>query len=147
MSRRLFGFGRALYASPDYVAEMGLPSSLDAMCNHRLIVHSMIDSREVEWRYHGQPLDNAGAMPPAKWCINDSATLERFALSGAGIALLPTMEGDAWVARGELLRVLPPYEGQGATVSLVWPASRHLAPRIRAFIDHAVETLGQRSSR
>ena len=75
--------------------------------------------------------------------MNDSAALERIALAGAGIALLPTAEEENWSAREELFRVLPDYELPGATVSLIWPASRHLAPRVRAFIDHAVETLGE----
>ena len=73
---------------------------------------------------------------------SSSAALARFASSGAGLALIPRIEGESLAARGELVRVLPEYDQQGATASLVWPASRHLAPRVRAFIDHAVETMG-----
>jgi len=49
-------------------------------------------------------------------------------------------------AGGDVVRVLPDYEQEGATASLIWPASRHLAPRVRAFIDHAVETMGDASA-
>ena len=81
--------------------------------------------------------------PPApRWFINDTVALERFVLSGAGIALLSTLDGERLAAQGELIRVPPEYEQEGATASLVWPSSRHLAPRVRAFIDHAVATIG-----
>lgn len=75
--------------------------------------------------------------------MNDSAALERFALSGGGLALLSTFEAAKLVQRGDLVRVLPDYEQDGANASLVWPASRHLAPRVRAFIDHAVAEMGR----
>ena len=55
--------------------------------------HSIVDVRE-----------NGGTgeliiqklLPKAKWLINDNAG--RFVLSGAGIALLPTHEGERWRA-------------------------------------------------
>ena len=61
----------------------------------------------------------------------------------AGLAILPTLDGERLVAEGALTRVLPGHEQEGATVSLVWPAARYLAPRVRAFIDHAVGSLSE----
>lgn len=145
MSRRLLGFGRAMYASPGYIAEMGAPSNPEDLKSHRIAAHSIVDVRPVQWHRNGEPVDKAKALPAPRWLINDSATLERFVLSGAGLAFLPTLEGESLAARGEVVRVMPEYIQQGATASLVWPASRHLAPRVRAFIDHAVESLGDRS--
>jgi DNA-binding transcriptional LysR family regulator len=142
MSRRLLHFERAMYASPEYIAEMGAPSTLGELAGHRIAAHSIVDVRGGQWNRNGKPYGKSQALPTPRWLINDSAALERFALSGAGLALLPTFEGEGWAARGALVRVLPEYGQQGATASLVWPASRHLAPRVRAFIDHAVETMG-----
>ncbi len=142
MSRRLLRFDRAMYASHGYVEEMGAPDTLDDLSRHRIAAHSIVDVRGVRWLHHGTPLSTHEALPTPRWLINDSAALERFAQSGAGLALLSTMEGEALAARGDLVRVLPGYEQEGATASLIWPASRHLAPRVRAFIDHAVETMG-----
>ena len=73
--------------------------------------------------------------------MNDSVALSRFATSGAGLAFLPTLEGQSLVDRGELVRVLPDLQQLGATASLIWPESRHLAPRVRAFIDHVVTAM------
>lgn len=142
MSRRLRRFGRAMYASPAYIAEMGEPSTPADLTEHRIAAHSIVDVRKVQWNLHGKPLGEARALPNPRWLMNDSAALERFALSGGGMALLSTFEAARLVARGELIRMLPHYEQEGAFASLIWPSSRHLAPRVRAFIDHAVESLG-----
>ena len=42
-----------------------------------------------------------------------------------------------------LVRVLPEWSQQVGSVSMVWPESRHLSPRVQSFIEHAVESLGR----
>jgi DNA-binding transcriptional LysR family regulator len=142
MARRLLHFGRALYGSPRYIDEFGTPDTLKDLERHRVAAHAIVDTRSHRWSRNGKPHGKPAALPTPRWLINDSAALASFVLSGAGLALLSTFEGERLCARGELVRVLPEYEREGATASLVWPASRHLAPRVRAFIDHAVETMG-----
>jgi DNA-binding transcriptional LysR family regulator len=143
MCRRLFRFKRALYASPEYIEEMGAPTALNDLREHRIAAHSVVDTRRIQWNHNGETHGKPIALPTPKFLINDSLALEHFVLSGAGLGLLSTMTGDARADRGELVRLLPEYNQHGASVSLVWPASRHLAPRVRAFIDIAVETLGE----
>jgi len=142
MSRLLLHFERGMYASPGYIEEMGAPATPEDLTKHRIAAHSIVDIRGVQWNRNGKLLGKREPLPAPKWMVNDSAALARFASSGAALALLPTIEGESMAARGELVRVLPEYQQQGATATLVWPASRHLAPRVRAFIDHAIETLG-----
>ncbi len=125
MSRRLLRFGRAMYASPDYIEEMGVPATPEDLTRHRIAAHSIVDVRGVQWNQNGKPLGKRKMLPPPRWLVNDLTALERFALSGAGLALLSTIEGESLAARGDLVRVLPEYEEQGATTSLIWPASRH----------------------
>ena len=146
MSRRLLRFGRALYASPSYIDAHGAPSSLEALKQHQLAAHSIVDLRALQWRRRGGAAGLQVTLPAPRWLINDSTALERLVLSGAGLALLSTLGGERLCARGELVRVLPDYEQEGATASLIWPASRYLAPRVRAFIDHAIETMGTQSN-
>ena len=47
-------------------------------------------------------------------------------------------------AGGQLVRVLPDWEPPAIEVSLVYPHSRLLSPRIRAFVDWAVPRLRER---
>lgn len=142
MSRRLLRFTRRLYASPAYLGEMGAPDSLEALRHHRLIAHAAVDLRPFPWHRDGAPVDAPRGLPGARWVVNDAMALERFAVSGAGVALLSSLDGDRLVAQGDLAAVLPEFSQAQAAATLVWPASRHLAPRVRAFIDHAVAHFG-----
>ena len=69
---------------------------------------------------------------------NDYSLVMEAIKCGAGIGLIPSFLANTHVASGELVRVLPTWSTEEGTVSLVWPATRHLAPRVRAFIDFMV---------
>lgn len=56
-------------------------------------------------------------------------------LEGASIGLLPRFQAAPWVDTGQLVRVCPQWAVSAGVLALVWPASRHLSPRLRAFID------------
>ena len=64
-------------------------------------------------------------------------------MADAGVGLLPDFVASPMVARGLLQPVLAERPKLGATLSLVWLRSRHLSPRLRAFIDLAVDHTGR----
>ena len=139
MSRKLLRLSRAMYATETYIREKGEPQILADLTNHRLVAHAIVDRRPIQWHLNGKPIENAMDYPNPRLLVNDSTALERFALAGAGIAILDKLEGEMLAKDAKLIRVLPGYEQLGASASLVWPTSRHMAPRVRAFIQHAVE--------
>jgi DNA-binding transcriptional LysR family regulator len=58
-----------------------------------------------------------------------------------GIAYIPDfVAGDALTA-GQLRRVLEQHATVEGPFSVVWPTSRHMVPRLRAFVDFVSETL------
>jgi DNA-binding transcriptional LysR family regulator len=67
--------------------------------------------------------------------VNNSFAARDAAIAALGIALLPDVVG-----RGTpLVRVLPKAEGPRAPYSTVFPSARYLTPKVRAFIDLALE--------
>ena len=70
------------------------------------------------WRRDGQPEGPARILPPPRWLLNDSAALERLALSGAGLAILPTLDGERLAAEGEIT-VFDQIRLEGASTSQV----------------------------
>ena len=64
--------------------------------------------------------------------------------AGAGIGLLPVLVAEA--LPGPIERVLPSVDVAEPTLSLVWPASRQLSPRVRVFVDYMVATFATAGS-
>ena len=75
--------------------------------------------------------------------VNNTAALVHCALVGLGVCILDKWVAEPYVKTGELIRILPEYEQQVAKASIVWMASKHLSIKVRSFINHAVQSLGQ----
>ena len=69
---------------------------------------------------------------------NDFSLTIRAVLKGLGVGSLPRMIGDPLVAQTRLVPILADSGLESVKFQLVWPPARHLAPRVRAFVDHAV---------
>lgn len=61
---------------------------------------------------------------------------------GQGIAMALSYQVADDLAAGVLIRLLPGHEPPPLPVQLVVPSGRHMAPRVRAFLDHAARHLG-----
>lgn len=118
-----------VFASPSYRARHGEPASVDALAQHRTLSHS---------RAYLAPWP-----APPDLTADDYRPVAAMMAAGAGIGVLPDFVAAPYVAEGRLVRVLSDWAVPPATLSLVWLRSRHLAPRIRAFIDLAAERARQ----
>ncbi len=143
MSRTLRRFQAGLYAGPSYLEERGRPRLPEELEGHRVAAHPLFLGRPFgPWMRAGEPAADVH-IPAPRWVVNDFGALRGLAEAGAGLILMSTLLAEPRVASGDLVRVLPEYSVPGGAATAVWPASRHMAPRVRAFIDHAVATLGE----
>ncbi len=139
MMRQLGAVVGGLFASPAYLAVAPKLERVADLERHQCV--SAVGPRgEVRWRLQrGRAGDPQEVTPPASLVANDYGLVLSLLVSGAGIGLLPTFFAQANVERGELVQVLPSMRTAEGAVSLVWPATRHLSPRVRAFIDFMSE--------
>lgn len=68
---------------------------------------------------------------------NSIGVVRAMVASGQGVALLPTFICQPALAVGDLVRVLPDWQGRADSVHLVYPRQRFMPPKLRAFIDLA----------
>jgi DNA-binding transcriptional LysR family regulator len=54
---------------------------------------------------------------------------------GMGIAYLPDFAIGRQLREGVLVTVLDDYTDRSGPLRILWPSSRHLAPKLRAFVD------------
>ena len=65
------------------------------------------------------------------------------ACNGAGFASVPAYIAADAISEGALCHVLPPWRTGEVDIRLLYPSRRLLSPRLRAFIDVAVETFSE----
>jgi len=137
-ARTLGDFRRLLVGSPDYFARRGVPLRPADLASHACLHYRYPSSGKIEqWalRRAGHAADTPEIALPTAMICNNIETRLCFALQGLGIAYLPDFAVREPLASGTLVSVLDEYVDAGGTFRILWPASRHPSPKLRAFID------------
>lgn len=138
VARRLWVTRSLLVAAPAYLERRGAPKSTEALSDHDCITGFAGTSTPARrW-----PLIEGGHVAIAPRFSAASISLRLAAVErGLGIALLPTGAMQAQLRAGSLVPVLEGIVGAETPASLVFVDREFLPPRVRLFIDRAVEFL------
>jgi DNA-binding transcriptional LysR family regulator len=123
VARKLGVMSTGVYASPAYVKERGTLERWEDVGRHRTVCHAIAHRK----RWPAQPTITA----------DDYGAVAVLLAGGGGLGALPTWVAAPFVERSALVRLPIEWSVPPASVTLVWLRSRHLAPRVRAFIDLA----------
>lgn len=74
--------------------------------------------------------------------FNSGGAYVAAAEAGLGFVTVPSAEAQQPLAEGRLVELLPEWQLESMPISLVYPYSRHLSARVRAFVDWAAELMG-----
>lgn len=139
-ARRLGRFDYGLYASPAYAQRFGLPTDPEALHGHRRIVFTGDGARGGRWTlHHPQQREPARVTGSAQLRVNAGAGVRSALLAGLGIGQLPRAVAAGLVDDGRLQPVLAPWQPPAVEVFAVYPSNRYLTPKVRAFVDLALE--------
>ncbi|MDR3002983.1 MAG: LysR family transcriptional regulator [Acidovorax sp.] len=137
VARRLGPFRFILVAAPSYLARHGLPQTPADLAHHHSLRYRFLGSGKLEeWVLPDLP----DALPIALVCNNMEAMLGA-AIAGMGVAYVPDFLARDALERGELQRLLAEQLTHSGQFSALWPSSRQLSPKVRAFVDFACEHL------
>ncbi|WP_111978012.1 LysR family transcriptional regulator [Algibacillus agarilyticus] len=120
-----------IVASPEYIAQNGLPKTPDDLKSHKLIGFSNIKSLN-QW-----PVKSLNNVNPTMTASNGE-TIRQLALSGSGITCLSGFMVNTDIASGRLISLLEPYRLFGTDrelVNAVYYKSSAVAERVTAFIE------------
>lgn len=136
-ARRLGLLDYGLYASADYLRRNGRPAGPQDLGTHALVVYAGA-APQGQWQMtRGDDTQQLKLQPRLR--VNTSLAARDAIQRGLGIGLLPSRvaEHDGQI---ELLqRVLPDWGVPEVPVHAVFASARYLTPKVRAFIDLAVE--------
>lgn len=132
-------------ASPAYLDRHGRPRSLDDLDGH-LAVHYLTSSTGRPY-----PLEFlvGGALrqvtPPASVSVTGADMYAASAIAGLGLVQVPRYRIESELASGLLEAVLPGLPPPELPVSVLYPQSRQLSPRVRVFVDWLKSIFGEAS--
>jgi len=139
--RRLGTMEEITVASPGYLSTHGTPVSPDSLDGHVMV--GFVSSRT------GQPLpleftrdDTVVEIAlPARVLVGGADTSAEAARLGLGLVQAPRYRFADDLASGRLIEVLAHFPPTPTPISVLYPSSRQLSPRVRVFIDWLVETV------
>jgi len=136
VARHVLANRRVLCASPRYMASMPpleTPADLSA---HPCLVLRENDSDYAVWRFRRREGGVEQAVKVAgPLASNDGEVIVGLALAGHGVMLRSWWDVHEWLARGELVELLPGWQGVRADFHAVYRPRRHVPARLRAFLD------------
>ena len=134
-ARRLGAFGSMLVAAPDYLARRGTPNTPADLLQHTCLHYRFPNSGKLEpWALRRAPSEPELPLPTSMIC-NNIETRVCFALQGLGIAYLPDFSIREPLADGRLRAILTDHVQRTGVFHVLWPASKHPSPKVRAFVD------------
>ncbi|MGE8392349.1 LysR family transcriptional regulator [Pseudomonas sp. BIGb0427] len=136
IARRLSVCRSVICASPAYLRQHPAPQQVQELSQHNCLTHS----------YFGRSLwhfDVAGEVVsvPVQGNIsaNEAMTLQRAALAGAGVAMLPTYQAAGALRSGELVRLLPRAKPRELNLNAVYTSRKHMPATLRSMLDFLAE--------
>lgn len=135
VARRLGALRTGCYASPAYLARRGTPATADALRDeaHDCILLAEAGTDEV-W-FFGAGATARTVRPAGRLRVPSVRAGQLAARAGLGVVRLPAALVAEDVRAGRLVAVLEAETPPGMPVHAVYPSGRHLAPKVRAFLE------------
>ncbi|WP_287497306.1 LysR family transcriptional regulator [Pandoraea sp. CB10b_02] len=142
IARRLGTCRKVVVGSPSYFAVAGTPRRPEDLAQHACLLYRYPSTGKLDVWPLGNPSGETPAIElPPSMVTNTLDPQVCFAEQGLGVACVPEIAVRAQLQRGSLVTVLDEYTAQEMVFHVLWPSSRHLSPKIRAFVDFTAEHL------
>ena len=134
IARKLFDVRMVVCASHHYLATRGEPQSPEELRNHDCLVYSNLADPGV-WRWEDESGRRFAVELDPAMHASSGDFLSNAAAHGLGIVIQPTFIAAEAIRRGNLVPILTDCQWPVSPAYAVYPPTRHLSYRVRAFID------------
>lgn len=133
VARKLAAVRMVTCAAPDYLARTQTPATLEDLAGHEAIIDTNVSDPAV-WRFgvDGQPRD---VRVQGRLRFSGAQACVAAACAGFGVTRTPAFAAAQDLRAGRLKALLCDFEPELIHVHAVYPHARHLAPKVRAFVD------------
>jgi DNA-binding transcriptional LysR family regulator len=140
IARRLAPNRRYIAATPEYLERNGTPKSVDDLKDHRLITWPPGNPLN-DWHFLIDGVDRIIKVKGAI-AVNEGDAILTTLLAGGGLGMTQEFLAGPFVKEKKLVPLLEGIVREDNPIYAVYPSSRHLSPKVRAFVDFLVETYG-----
>jgi DNA-binding transcriptional LysR family regulator len=133
IARKIVPIDRVICASPDYLAKHGTPKHPSDLRSHSLLTYGFLLTGN-QWKLTGKDGDH-WIQPNWTLCANNAEVLRDAAIKDTGVALLPSFLAAEALRTQALRSFLSDYSAPPLTLYAIYPPTRHLAVKVRLFID------------
>jgi DNA-binding transcriptional LysR family regulator len=137
VARKLASIRGVTVASPDYLAAHGVPRKPDELQNHELIL-DLNPANPYAWSY-GRGANRVEVRVAGRLRFANAHICLAAARAGFGIARAPAFAAAEDLRTGRVATLLTEYEPDPITIYAVYPHARHLASKVRVFVDFLAE--------
>lgn len=132
VAQRLASCDQVVFATPTYLRKRGTPKTPADLAEHECLVYGL---RAPVWELR---VDGKTVNVPVsgRLRVDNSLALRDAVLAHAGIAMLPRFYVQDLLDAGRVRSLLAATPGPTIHVHAMYPRQRHLATKIRVFIDH-----------
>ena len=138
IARKVGAVRRVLVASPEYLARHEMPQTPQDLHRHRLISFTALSAAD-HWRFVVGGVSEGISVTPS-YVTNSADAAIWHATQGGGLTMALSYQVADHLRDGRLALVMPEYEPAPYPVQFIYPNSRLLSVKVRAFIAQASET-------
>jgi DNA-binding transcriptional LysR family regulator len=140
IARRLAPCRVVTCAAPEYLTRAGIPSHPGDLESHCCIVDTNYRTTD-NWSF--QDAGNRFTVKVnGRFRVNNAIAVREAMLAGQGIGFCPTYAVGDELRSGKLKLILENYEISESGIYAVYPHNRHLAAKVRTFVDFLVKKFG-----
>ena len=142
IARKLLASRRVVCASPEYIAEHGVPATPHDLREHNCI--RLVRGRHVldRWMF----VDGKKAFEvqvQGALSTNNAEVMHGWILGGRGIGIKALWDIEDDLLAGRLVEVFAPFNHDTINLYVIYPTRRHLPSRVRNFIDFVFAAVGK----
>jgi len=134
IARKLATIDSVLVASPEFWDLYGRPQSLDHLTDLPCLRYSNMTRPDVI-SYWGPMGEKGTIKSPIRFLANDGQIMLEMAEEGAGYIITPKFLAYDLIRSGKLEPVLEDYAWLDTGLYVIYPPTRRLSARVRAFVD------------
>lgn len=131
-------------AAPAYLARHGTPRTPDELARHNCLKFVLPGGTVQEWLFEAPGAESASVTTHGSLFCDHGEGLIEAACAGLGVFQAHDYSVAAPLATGHLVEVLADFATAGPPISLLVAPGKRSAPKVRAFVEFMLETLGQR---